>query len=84
MKNVFPHTLITKVGYCIIQKSSKLIATTLKNAFSNEIQISTPVYKNLQYHGCNSITQVAVYSIGTKVGLSIKILSIILLFLGKM
>jgi len=38
-----------------------------------------PLYSTISYNGCTSVNQAIAYTIGMKVGLSLKVLTIILL-----
>jgi hypothetical protein len=52
-----------------------------KNFITNEVQNYVPFYNNLQYLGCSSAKQIVTYSVLTKLGVSVKIVALILLFL---
>jgi len=50
----------------------------LKKLCTNKTQSTIPIINKIQ---CSSVSQVAVYGIASKIGLSVKVLALILLFL---
>ncbi len=52
-----------------------------KNAVSNTVQNYVPIYNGLQYHGCNSVQQFVTYEVLLHIGIPLKIVTIIILFL---
>jgi len=52
-----------------------------RNAINNTIQNNVPIYCSLQYHGCNSIQQFITYEVLLHIGVPLKIVAMIILFL---
>ena len=65
----------------ISYKAIKLINYFTKTFVMNNTQNLIPIINQLQYQGCNNACQLAVYYIGPHLGLSVKVIAIILLFL---
>jgi len=63
------------------KNTKNLIKQSLFNYGTNKIQSYMPLYSTISYNGCTSVNQAIAYTIGMKVGLSLKVLTIILLFL---
>jgi len=65
----------------IIKTSIKLINYSIKIVFNKHIQNTIPLLGQIPFHSITSLNQLIVYSIGVELGLEMKVIMIILLFL---
>jgi hypothetical protein len=68
-------------GYYIIKASIKLMNYSIKILFNKHIQNTIPLLGQIPIHGITSLNQLIVYGIGAEIGLEMKVIMIILLFL---
>ena len=82
-KNPFIKRLqfIKKNSYYIIKTSIKLINYSIKIIFNERVQKTIPILGQIPFHGITSLNQLIVYGIGAEIGLEMKVIMIILLFL---
>jgi hypothetical protein len=73
--------LIKKNSYIIIKTSIKLINYSIKIIFNERVQSAIPLLGQIPIHGITSLNQLVVYTIGVELGLEMKVIMIILLFL---
>ena len=72
---------IKKNSYYIIKTSIKLINYSIKIIFNERIQKTIPLLGQIPIHGITSLNQLILYGIGIELGLEMKVIMIILLFL---
>ncbi len=65
----------------IYKTSIKIINYSIKIIFNERVQSTIPLLGQIPFHGLTSINQLVVYSLASEIGLSYKIIAIILLFL---
>jgi hypothetical protein len=73
--------LVKKNSYYIIKTSIKIINYSIKIIFNERVQKTIPMLGQIPIHGLTSLNQLVVYSLASEIGLSYKVVMIILLFL---
>jgi hypothetical protein len=75
------YNLLKKNSYTIIKTSIKIINYSIKIIFNERVQSTIPLLGQIPIHGLTSLNQLVVYSLASEIGLSMKVIAIILLFL---